>query len=98
MVTVKEFTSEKLVLSSECIRYNQQDVSILVTLAGGMNTQANELKQNTIYELTVTTGDDMILDGALCRFISYNCQYNTSVTDNSTLVVTDNTLLFERLG
>lgn len=99
MITVKEFTTGTEVLTSSYIRYEQREDLVLVMLSGGMNQQANALKRNTLYALSVTTDEgEILLDSVYCRFISYNCQYNTSVVDNTTLVVTDNTVLFERLN
>ena len=94
---VTEITSESVVLTSNCTRYGVNNGNVSFTLEGDFNASANALKRNTLYVITATENEETLLS-TFCKFVSYNCQHSISVVDKTSMVVTDNTVLFEMLA
>lgn len=95
-VAVAKMTGSEVVLQSELARMSTVDGRISITLSGAYSQAANTLDKTTVYLVTVTDDEGVVMS-SLARFLSYNFLYSLSSTQDSTMVITDNTLLFEQM-
>ena len=95
-VIVSEMTSGTNVLETTCVRFGCSEGRIAVTLDGSYSQAANSLKRDVIYILSIEDESGVQMR-EYCRFLSYTCQYSISVADKNQFVITDNTMLFEKM-
>ena len=95
-IQVSELTSGIVVLEAACVRFGCSDGRIAATLDGSYSQAANSLKRDVIYIISIEdeSGVHMSEYG---RFLSYTCQYSISIANKDQFVITDNTLLFEKM-
>lgn len=95
-VTIKEFTSGKLVLDTEYIRVSNNSERLAITIDGEFNMDANKLERNVLYVITLSeeNAELMTIYG---KFVSYSYLNSISAVDKTKFVTTDNTILFETI-